>query len=294
MFSYGDIGIETRFGPSQPGGAADQLYFGMDLRGDPHLYAFSLDGQQRWAIPVGPNAAGAEPAIGSDGTVYSTDFIASGLGWVIRAFEPAAGNPLWLYDGDFNSSVSHLDIDAGDNLYYVTDLAFLESFDARSQTLRWSNNTGDVLDRPSVSPDGSIVVASGVPTFGEPGFIKGFDAANGSEIWSIPLPGAYYPAPRWSGTDRPRFAPDSRTVYVSTSMIAGDLSDPYATLFAIALARAGDVDGDGDVDLGDLALLLSAFGTCDGDPGFNAAADVDSSGCVELADLAVLLSEFGT
>lgn len=56
----------------------------------------------------------------------------------------------------------------------------------------------------------------------------------------------------------------------------------------------GDVDGDGDVDLTDLAAGLSSFGLCSGDPGFNAAADFDSSDCVDLSDLAVLLGHFGT
>jgi len=56
----------------------------------------------------------------------------------------------------------------------------------------------------------------------------------------------------------------------------------------------GDIDGDGDVDLADLAVLLAAFGQCTGDGGFNPAADFDGSGCVELGDLAVLLANFGT
>ncbi|RMF82509.1 MAG: hypothetical protein D6744_06035 [Planctomycetota bacterium] len=55
----------------------------------------------------------------------------------------------------------------------------------------------------------------------------------------------------------------------------------------------GDVDGDGDVDLTDLAMLLSAFDACAGDPGFEPAADFDGSGCIDLADLAVLLANFG-
>lgn len=57
--------------------------------------------------------------------------------------------------------------------------------------------------------------------------------------------------------------------------------------------RPGDVDGDGDVDLTDLALLLGAFGTCDSEVGFNSGADFDVSGCVDLADLATLLGSFG-
>jgi len=56
----------------------------------------------------------------------------------------------------------------------------------------------------------------------------------------------------------------------------------------------GDVNGDGDVDLGDLAELLAAYGTCDGDAGYDQDADFDDSGCIDLSDLATLLSNYGT
>ncbi|MBU0617759.1 MAG: hypothetical protein KKI02_08580 [Planctomycetes bacterium] len=55
----------------------------------------------------------------------------------------------------------------------------------------------------------------------------------------------------------------------------------------------GDLDGDGDVDLADLAILLSSYGRCEGDPGFVPEADIDGNGCVELADLATLLAHYG-
>ncbi len=56
----------------------------------------------------------------------------------------------------------------------------------------------------------------------------------------------------------------------------------------------GDLDGDGDVDLADLAQLLAAYGACLGDPDYDPAADLDDSGCVDLSDLAALLANYGT
>ena len=56
----------------------------------------------------------------------------------------------------------------------------------------------------------------------------------------------------------------------------------------------GDVDGDGDVDIQDLAALLGAYGKCTGEPGYNPAADFNGDGCISLSDLATLLGNYGT
>jgi hypothetical protein len=57
--------------------------------------------------------------------------------------------------------------------------------------------------------------------------------------------------------------------------------------------HAGDLDDDCDVDLDDLTALLSSYGLCTGDPGFNATADLNTSGCVDLDDLTILLANYG-
>jgi len=55
----------------------------------------------------------------------------------------------------------------------------------------------------------------------------------------------------------------------------------------------GDVDGDGDTDLNDLAALLAAYGSTEGDPNYNPNADFDENGQIDLSDLAFLLASYG-
>lgn len=64
--------------------------------------------------------------------------------------------------------------------------------------------------------------------------------------------------------------------------------------FAIVVSRGlpGDLDDDGDVDINDLALLLSNFG-CRGGVEFPCPIDLDLNGDTDITDLAILLSNFG-
>lgn len=56
----------------------------------------------------------------------------------------------------------------------------------------------------------------------------------------------------------------------------------------------GDVNGDGMVDLTDLFLLLTAFGSSVEDAEFTWRADFNADQSIDLSDLSVLLIHFGT
>jgi endonuclease/exonuclease/phosphatase family metal-dependent hydrolase len=57
-----------------------------------------------------------------------------------------------------------------------------------------------------------------------------------------------------------------------------------------APACPGDVNGSSGVDLADLSIVLSNFGTS---PGIGGSGDADCDGVVDLADLSIVLSNFG-
>lgn len=80
-------------------------------------------------------------------------------------------------------------------------------------------------------------------------------------------------------------------VHDASGNSGSDASDSNFTIGSPSCT--GDVNGDGTVDLGDLSLLLAAFGTCSGDGNYNPSADLDGSGCVDLSDLSELLAAFG-
>jgi len=54
-----------------------------------------------------------------------------------------------------------------------------------------------------------------------------------------------------------------------------------------------DVNGDGIVDIRDLAIVASLYGMSEGEPRYNPEADLNDSGKIEIYDIAIVARDFG-
>ena len=248
------FGPEASFGPSGPGQPVDQFYVQMDFHKS--LHAFSVEnGEQLFTTSV-VGSISHQPAIGSDGTIYVPSF-SGGNGWGLQAIEPDNGQILWIYNAENGNGMSEVQIDSDETLYFHVP-GHLEPVDGHAAERKWINSHFQVLDRPSLSPDGSLLLLGGVPNSGQPGFVKAFDTADGSELWAVDLPGEAFPAGRHLAADHARFTPDGSTAYVSTSLVGGGSSDPHSLVFALDVT-----DGGSDVTCQDVRRLVARC-TADG------------------------------
>lgn len=84
----------------------------------------------------------------------------------------------------------------------------------------------------------------------------------------------------------------TNTTSYNYSLVATDAagnSSAAATLTASTVtAKPGDLNGDNNVDITDLSILLSNYNTT------NSVADINKDGTVNILDLSILLSNYGT
>ncbi|MBI5866487.1 MAG: hypothetical protein HZB38_18615 [Planctomycetes bacterium] len=90
------------------------------------------------------------------------------------------------------------------------------------------------------------------------------------------------------------FAQGGQTYLIRIGGFEGAQGTGNVTISHTGTQLTGDVNGDGVVDLADLATLLSHFGLGPVPPQTREDGDLDGDGDVDLSDLALLLSDFGT
>lgn len=64
-------------------------------------------------------------------------------------------------------------------------------------------------------------------------------------------------------------------------------------MIAPVFALTGDVNGDGKVDMVDLYIVSTAFGTKPGDARWKSAADVNQDGRIDMIDMFTVAKNFG-
>ena len=123
---------------------------------------------------------------------------------------------------------------------------------------------------------------------------------NTSKSYTSEITGNYYKTKLllgfdiWTDPEPAPFEITATDTYGNQGVVQHDFTDIYnVNTIDVTVTIIGDVDGDGDVDLSDLAALLGAYGTSCGDPNYNPDADLDGDCDVDLSDLAALLGHYG-
>ena len=84
----------------------------------------------------------------------------------------------------------------------------------------------------------------------------------------------------------------SESDFEDNLMIAYTSATVWHALVEVS-GKAGDVNGDGEVDWKDLLIFARAYGSSIGEPGYVPEADFDSSGKIDWRDLLVLALNYG-
>jgi outer membrane protein assembly factor BamB len=230
LAEYGQLGLELVFGPASPGAQPDQFYFTCDnttthVAG--HLYAFSLNGNQRWAASLGGTTQPPQVAVAPNGTIS--------LG--VAAYDPSNGSVLWSAYSALGSG-SPLPPDVGpDGTVYVAAQyqSALAALNGQNGAVLWRVAGAGSHVGPVVSPLNDVVMVGGRDNYGLPGFFKAF-STSGQALWQINLPGEPYPGMFEYPFERGRFSPDGATVYMGTTISGEPLDNLHCYLYALQTA----------------------------------------------------------
>jgi outer membrane protein assembly factor BamB len=296
LTEYAQIGAEIVFGPSQLDGPIDRFYVAFDelQQFDDRLFSFSLDGQQQFSVVTGtiddPAETQVQAAVAPQGPIYVSDFgPGGGNGWRLKSFSPVDGSINWtLFDSGTNTLTSPTTGPDG-TVYVIRNLNQIHAL-RPDGSQRWLEVGGGIYDVPVVHNQDEIMLVGGVPSFGMAGFMQARRTRDGSVLWQVDLP--YQNGGHIVPASRTMFSPAGDCAVFGAAYLASDPQGQYSYVYSIDLsdppAIPGDLDGDGDVDAADLAILLGAWGSCGACP-----ADLDGDGDADGADLAVLLGHWG-
>jgi len=232
FLEYGQMGAEIVFGSGHLFAAFDE--FGVAAS---TMFGLSLGGTQEWARPVGGSddpfmQPQRQPATGRDGSLFLTA-MGGANGWSLYRVDQATGNLLWQQSPYPSNGMSAPSVGPDGSVYFSRSLSYLDSVTPAGQS-HWTFFDGSIIDHPAVSPDGNVVVAGSRPNFGEPGTVRGWDAASGQLQWQLDLPteSAGYQILY----TQPRFSADSQTAYFGIASLGGTAD--YSYVYAVDTATS--------------------------------------------------------
>jgi hypothetical protein len=223
IYKYGQTGgkdiVFTRTVP--------QLYFQYESFSRNHaalLWSFGFDGGLHWTQPAGSGQTVVSPL---DDSIHTE----------MQAFTPA-GALLWTIPLSGQGPSTGPDVGV-DGVHYVTqNLSTLFAINPDG-TEKWRTSTGGLLNQQVASPANNVVFSGGIITYGQPGFYVGYNTANGTELFRVPLPTepGFEPYGQVRPDTRPTFSPDGATAYSGADVAgAGYAADPnrhYSFFYAI-------------------------------------------------------------
>lgn len=232
LAEYGQSGLELVFGSRFPGTQPDQFYFTCDnfttdVYG--HLYAFSLDGSQRWTASLGGISNPPQIAVAPNGNIS--------LG--VAAYAASNGSVLWSAYSQLSSG-SDLPPDVGPDgrVYVIAQYqSTLAALNGQTGAVSWRVPGVSFEEGPVVSPLNDVIVTGGRDNYGLPGYFKAF-STSGQLLWQIDLPGEPYPGMFEFPFERGRFSTDGTTVYMGTTVSGEPADNLHCYLYAIQTAQA--------------------------------------------------------
>jgi outer membrane protein assembly factor BamB len=230
---YGQLGAQIVFGSGRLFAAFDESSIAPST-----IFGLSLQGAQQWARSLGGNddpfmQQQRQPATGVDGSLYLTA-MGGANGWSLFRVDPASGTVLWQRSPAQSNGMSPPSVGPDGSVYFSRSLSYLDSVTPTGQP-RWTFFDGSIIDHPGVAPDGSVVVAGSRPNFGQPGSVRGWNAATGQLSWEIGLPnedGGYQIL-----YTQPSFSADGRTAYFGTAVLGG--AGQFSFLYAVGSGAGG-------------------------------------------------------
>ena len=221
----GQVGRELVFG----GG---NVYFTSTYYGD--VYAFDLNkGHQNFRVNVG---SAGQAAVTKDGDVLVPTQIAP----LLDAFSPS-GKLLWSFFGDEHNATTVLSAPAvgrDGNIYIDRNISELYSLTS-SPSVRWTSDSllpAGPIPGPMVDRKNEVVLIGGQPTYGEPGLIQAFAAANGTPLFEINIP------KEPDGTcavpfARPTFTRSGDRAYIPAVQLCQTPKEYHSWLYAIDITK---------------------------------------------------------